>query len=68
MRHVFAVATLLVATLPVFAQREYGFDNRKASGQPYLTPEESLKRMKVAPEFEVKLFAGEPLVVNPVPG
>jgi len=55
---------LLVPTAP--AQKEYGFDNRKPSGQPYLTPEESVRRMKVADGFEVKLFAAEPMVVNPV--
>ena len=39
---------LIAALLPsfVFAQREYGFDNTKPSGQPYLKPEESLARMK----------------------
>ncbi len=64
--------TLLICLLsclsisPVFAQREYGFDNRKPSGQEYLTPDETVKRMKVAPEFEVKLFAGEPNCVNPI--
>ncbi|MEO2092332.1 MAG: PVC-type heme-binding CxxCH protein [Gemmataceae bacterium] len=51
---------------PALAQREYGFDNRKPSGQEYLTPEETVKRMKVSPEFEVKLFAGEPNCVNPI--
>ena len=60
------LAALLLTAAPAFAQREFGFDNRKPSGQPYLTPEESVKRMKVAPEFEVKLFAGEPLVINPI--
>jgi putative membrane-bound dehydrogenase-like protein len=48
------------------AQREFGFDNRKASGQPYLTPEESVKRFKVLPGWEVKVFAAEPDVVNPI--
>src|ERR1700733_13258655 len=48
------------------AQREYGFDNRKPSGQPYLKPEESVARMKAAEGFEVKLFAAEPDVVNPI--
>jgi putative membrane-bound dehydrogenase-like protein len=48
------------------AQKEFGFDNRKPSGQPYLKPEESLARFKVPDEFEVKLFAAEPQVVNPV--
>ena len=58
------LAVLLAA--PVFAQREHGFDNRKGSGQPYLKPQETVDKFKVAPEFEVKLFAGEPDVVNPV--
>lgn len=57
--------TLLVAS-PLLAQREFGFDNTKSSGQPYLSPQETVKRMKVAPEFEVKLFAGEPQLVNPI--
>jgi putative membrane-bound dehydrogenase-like protein len=63
----FALALLVLAqTQTAFAQKEYGFDNRKPSGQPYLKPEESLKRLKVPDEFEAKLFAAEPLVVNPV--
>jgi putative membrane-bound dehydrogenase-like protein len=61
-----AAACVLAAAAPAFAQKEFGFDNTKPSGQPYLAPEESVKRMKVAPEFEVKLFAAEPLVVNPI--
>jgi putative membrane-bound dehydrogenase-like protein len=56
----------LIAASPVFGQREYGFDNSKPSGQPYLKPEESLRRMKVADGFEVGLFAAEPMVINPV--
>jgi putative membrane-bound dehydrogenase-like protein len=48
------------------AQREYGFDNTRASGQPYLKPEESLKRLKVPPGFEVKVFAAEPDIINPI--
>lgn len=55
---------LLVPTAP--AQKEYGFDNRKGSGQPYLKPHETVDRFRVPPEFEVKLFAAEPLVTNPV--
>ena len=57
---------LLLTAAPVLGQKEFGFDNRKPSGQPYLAPEETVKRMKVAPEFEVKLFAGEPNCVNPI--
>lgn len=49
-----------------YAQREYGFDNTKSTGQPYLKPQESLSRMKVADGFEVKLFAAEPDVINPI--
>jgi putative membrane-bound dehydrogenase-like protein len=51
---------------PALAQKEFGFDNRKATGQPYLRPEESLKRFKVAPGWEISLFAAEPDVINPV--
>src|SRR6478609_10555455 len=61
------VAVLLALCVrPALAQKEYGFDNRKSSGQPYLKPEESVARMKVAEGFEVKLFAGEPQLVNPI--
>lgn len=49
-----------------FGQRDFGFDNRKASGQPYLKPEETVAKMKVPDGFEVKLFAGEPQLVNPI--
>ncbi|HEY1190278.1 MAG TPA: PVC-type heme-binding CxxCH protein [Gemmata sp.] len=51
---------------PVWAQKEYGFDNRKGSGQPYLKPSETVAKFKVPEEFEVKLFAGEPECINPV--
>jgi putative membrane-bound dehydrogenase-like protein len=66
MRHVLSAIAVVLLAFPALAQREFGFDNTKPSGQPYLTPDETVKRMKVAPEFEVKLFAGEPQVVNPV--
>jgi putative membrane-bound dehydrogenase-like protein len=66
MRTSLAFLYLLFTASPVLAQKEYGFDNTKPSGQPYLKPEESLARLKVPDEFEVKLFAAEPLVVNPV--
>lgn len=61
-------ALLLLLALPTVlcAQKEYGFDNRKPSGQPYLSPEETVKRMKVPPGFSVKLFAAEPLMTNPI--
>jgi putative membrane-bound dehydrogenase-like protein len=63
------VALALLSAVPpslLHAQKEYGFDNRKPSGQPYLPPEESVRRMKVADGFEVKLFAAEPMVINPI--
>jgi putative membrane-bound dehydrogenase-like protein len=51
---------------PALAQKNLGFDNTKPSGQPYLPPEESLKRLRVPPGFEVKLFAAEPDIINPI--
>src|SRR5438445_4759444 len=64
-RSVFVLLPLMFAS-PAFAQREFGFDNTKPSGQPYLKPEESVKRMKVADGFEVALAAAEPDVINPI--
>ncbi len=61
-----ALLAALICVCPAFAQREYGFDNTKPSGQPYLTPQESLKRMKIADGFEIKLFAAEPMITNPI--
>ena len=59
-------AFLLCLSSPLCAQSEFGFVNTKPSGQPYLTPEESLKRLRVPPGFEVKLFAAEPDIINPI--
>jgi putative membrane-bound dehydrogenase-like protein len=59
-------AVLALPLSAVFAQKEFGFDNTKSSGQPYLTPEESVKRLQVPPGWEVKVFAAEPDVINPV--
>ena len=39
--------------------------NRKPSGQPYLTPEESLPHAGPA-GFEIKVFAAEPDIINPI--
>src|SRR5260370_25979190 len=50
----------------VQGQREFGFDNSKPSGQPYLAPQESVKRLKVPPGWEVKVFAAEPQIINPI--
>jgi putative membrane-bound dehydrogenase-like protein len=61
-----ALLALLLLAAPVFAQKEHGFDNRKGSGQAYLKPDETVAKFKVAPEFEVKLFAGEPDLANPI--
>src|SRR5438093_418055 len=67
MRRPFLILTAILLSAPTaLAQKEFGFDNRKPSGQPYWKPEETVARFKVAPEFEVKLFAGEPQVVNPI--
>ncbi len=60
------VTVLLVFQSIGLAQKEHGFDNTKTSGQPYLDPQESLKRMKVPPGFEVTLFAAEPDIINPI--
>jgi putative membrane-bound dehydrogenase-like protein len=65
-RFALAFVLALAAAAPSSAQKEYGFDNTKGSGQPYWKPEETVAKFKVPDEFEVKLFAGEPQVVNPV--
>jgi putative membrane-bound dehydrogenase-like protein len=59
-------ALVLSYSSPLGAQSEFGFVNTKPSGQLYLAPEESLKRLHVPPEFEVKLFAAEPDIINPI--
>jgi putative membrane-bound dehydrogenase-like protein len=61
-----ALAFLALTASTGLAQKEFGFDNRKGSGQPYWKAEETVAKFKVAPEFEVKLFAGEPQLVNPI--
>jgi putative membrane-bound dehydrogenase-like protein len=64
----FSLITLALLGLPadVRAQKEFGFDNTKTSGQPYLSPEESLRQLQAPPGFEVKLFAAEPDIINPI--
>src|SRR6059058_485919 len=57
---------LALPAAPTVAQKNFGFDNRKPSGQPYLTPAESLARLKVPPGWEVTVFAAEPDIINPV--
>src|SRR5262249_37201889 len=66
LRHAASLVWLLVWLPAAHAQKEFGFDNRKASGQPYWTPEESVKGFRVPPGWEVKVFAAEPDVINPV--
>jgi putative membrane-bound dehydrogenase-like protein len=66
-RSLLAVVLLLgLGVPPAAAQREFGFDNTRPSGQPYLSAEETVRRMKVAEGYEVHLFAAEPDVVNPI--
>ncbi|HEV3081185.1 MAG TPA: PVC-type heme-binding CxxCH protein, partial [Gemmataceae bacterium] len=66
-RLLLALAILSSWPLPVsLAQSEYGFVNTRPSGQPYLSPEESAKRMQVPPGWEVKVFAAEPDIINPI--
>ena len=70
MRHslprLLALSVLLTCVAPALAQREYGFDNQKSSGQPYLPPQETVNRFKVAEGFEVTLAAAEPAMTNPI--
>ncbi len=61
------ILVVLWGPLPrLAAQREFGFDNTKPSNQPYLSAEESVKRMKVAGGYEISVFAAEPDVINPI--
>lgn len=66
LRSICGLLLLALLAAPAVAQKEYGFDNRKGSGQAYLKPDETVAKFKVAPEFEVKLFAGEPDLANPI--
>lgn len=66
MRLVILLVAVCIPWQSAVAQKEYGFDNRKSSGQPYLSPAETVKRMKVPAGFSVKLFAAEPLMTNPI--
>jgi putative membrane-bound dehydrogenase-like protein len=61
-----ALLCVFLIPSPSLAQKEHGFDNTKPSGQPYLDPLESLRRMKAPPGFEVNLFAAEPDIINPI--
>src|SRR5262245_36779295 len=65
-RGLLCLFVLFLLPSALLGQKEFGFDNTKPSGQPYLKPEESVRRMKGADGFEVKLFAAEPMVVNPI--
>src|SRR5437660_11691947 len=59
-------ALLLMSPAGVFAQKNFGFDNRQASGQAYISAQESVRRFKVPPGWEVTVFAAEPDVINPI--
>ncbi len=61
-----ALLVIIAANSPAFGQQEFGFDNRRPSGQPYLDPAESLRRVQVPPGFEIKLFVAEPDIINPI--
>jgi len=73
------LSTAFAADTPNFRNRTYDFpiyDNapagrqlsgaHTAAGTPALTPEEAIKKFEVPPGFEMRLFAAEPMVVNPV--
>jgi putative membrane-bound dehydrogenase-like protein len=65
-RFLIIIGLTLASASGLMAQKEHGFDNSKPSGQPYLEPAESLRRMRVPEGFEVKLFAAEPDIINPI--
>jgi putative membrane-bound dehydrogenase-like protein len=60
------LALLALPRQDLCAQKNFGFDNRKASGQEYISAQESVKRFKVPPGWEVTVFAAEPDVINPI--
>lgn len=60
------LAGLILVPAFALAQREFGFVNTKPSGQPYLSADETVKRFQVMPGWEVKVFAAEPDVINPI--
>ncbi|MFO0968458.1 MAG: PVC-type heme-binding CxxCH protein [Gemmataceae bacterium] len=65
-RSALAFVSCLLLASPALAQREFGFDNRKASGQPYIPAEESVKRFKMTDGWEAHVVASEPEVINPI--
>lgn len=66
--HRWILLGLALTFLPssAFAQREFGFDNRKPSGQPYLAAEETVKQFKLLDGWQANVFAAEPDVINPI--
>src|SRR5262249_54236185 len=67
MRLLLLSALILCLSSPwLRGQSEFGFVNTRPSGQPYLTPEESLRRLRMPPGWEVKVFAAEPDIINPI--
>src|SRR5258706_4719160 len=60
-------ALLLIALIALQAQaKEDPAKPYAGSAAPALAPEEAQKHFKVPPGFEVRLFAAEPDVINPV--
>src|SRR5688572_15988257 len=59
------IASLLLLTATLFA-KEDPTKPHVGSSQPPMVPEESKRKFVVPPGFEVRLFAAEPDVVNPV--
>ncbi len=57
-----ALYILSATALPAAAQDAL----RHNSGQPYLDPEETVRRFTVPDGFEVQLFAAEPDIANPI--
>jgi putative membrane-bound dehydrogenase-like protein len=66
MRSLAALVLLSLAVSTGLGQSEYGFVNTRPSGQPYLSPEESVKPLRVPDGWEVKVFAAEPDIINPI--
>jgi putative membrane-bound dehydrogenase-like protein len=66
LRRCLVLAVAACCPLSALGQSEHGFINTKPSGQPYLSPEESVKRLKVPPGYEVTVFAAEPDIINPI--
>src|SRR5258706_16358652 len=65
MRHASLLSIFLLLLSPAFA-KESTDKPYAGSTQPPLSPDEAQKKFKVPDGFEVRLFAAEPDVANPV--